>query len=116
MSILDGYLRDQLNDALTAADIPQTATVTRDEVSGPAWDPTITPVDYAALGWVDEFTNMDRLNTAILVTDRRIFILASGMLITPAPLDHITINGATYSILTVQLDAAGCAFVCQCRT
>ncbi len=91
-------------------------TVTRDEVSGPPYDPVLTPTDYAAIAWRDTYSAEERAGTTILETDTKIYIVNSSPLtIAPAPPDTITIDGKTYSIVRTELDAAGAAYVCQCR-
>ncbi len=120
MSILDGYLAEQLTDALTAADIPQDCVVTTQETVDPGtpWDPsddTITNVDHACQGWVDDYSTLDRTNTLIQLNDRRVYIVASTLDVTPAPTSTVTINGATLTVIAVSRDPAGTAWVLQCR-
>jgi hypothetical protein len=115
VSVLTGYLHDALNDALLQSDIPMDCVVTRQETSGPPFNPTIVNVSYPAAGWVDSYSTLDHVNSAVLVSDRKIFIIASTLAITPAPPNTVTIAGATYSIISVERDPAGAAWVCQCR-
>lgn len=115
MSILESELADTLTDALIAFDIPLACIVTRDEISGPDFDPTLTPVDYAAMGWRDTYSAAERLDSSVLVTDVKVFVIASSVLIAPRAADRVTINSVTYTIITVQLDPTGAAWVCQCR-
>ena len=115
MSILDGYLADQLTDALTAADIPMACVVTVQETSGPDYDPTITYVPYACSGWVDTYSTLDHVDSAVLVNDRKIFIVASSLAITPAPPNTVTIAGTTYTVISVERDPAGACWVLQAR-
>lgn len=116
VSILDGYLAEQLTDALTAADIPQSATVTVQEISGPPWEPVITDVPYACSGWVDNYATIDHVDSNVQVNDRKVFIVASTLTPTPVPGNTVTIAGATFSVISVALDPAGAAWVLQCRT
>jgi hypothetical protein len=51
----------------------------------------------------------------VQVNDRKVFIVASTLAITPAPGNTTTIGGSTYSIITVQRDPAGACWVLQCR-
>lgn len=115
MSILDGYLADQLTDALIGADIPKACVVTTQESSGPPWDPTVEDVPHACRGWVDNYTQLDQVNSNVQVNDRKVYVLRSTLAITPTTADSVTIDGLTYSIINVQLDPAGTAWVCQCR-
>jgi hypothetical protein len=116
VSILDGYLAEQLTDALINADIPQSAVVTVQETSGLAWEPVITDVPYACSGWVDTYNTIDHVDSNVEVNDRKVFIIASTLAVTPVPGNTVTIAGSTFSIITVALDPAGAAFVLQCRT
>ncbi len=116
MSILDGYLAEQLSDALINADIPQSAVVTVQETSGPVWDPIITDVPYACSGWVDNYATIDHVDSNVQVNDRKVFIIASTLAVTPVPGNTVAIAGSPFSIISVALDPAGCAWVCQCRT
>lgn len=115
LSILTGYLAEQLTDALTAFDIPMSCVVTRQETTGPEWDPVITPVPYACSGWVDDYDAAEHVDSNVLVSDRKVYVVASTLAIVPTPSDAVTIGGATYSIISVQRDPAGTAWVCQCR-
>ncbi|WP_338832325.1 hypothetical protein [Bradyrhizobium sp. 27S5] len=115
MSVLDSELAAELTDALIAFDIPQACTITRNVVSGSDYDPTITTVDYAAMGWVDDYSNLDHVDSNVLVQDRKVYIVASSTLIEPTVTDAITITGKTYAVMNVQRDPAGACWVCQSR-
>ena len=114
-SILDGELADLLTDALTNADIPQSCVVTRQEQSGPDYAPIITNVPYDCQGWIDDYAERDRDGTLVQVNDRRVFILCASLDITPSTADSVTVDGVSYSIISVQRDPAGAAFVIQAR-
>ena len=116
MSVLDGYLAEQLTDALSAANIPQSAIVSVQESSGPAWEPIIVDVAYDCRGWTDNYATIDHVDSNVQVNDRKVFIVASTLTPTPAPGNTVTIAGATFSIITVALDPAGACWVLQCRT
>jgi hypothetical protein len=118
VTVLTGYIHDSLTDALTAADVLADAIVTQQVISGPDYDPTITNVDYPCFGWVDTFTNLERIDSSVLQSDRKTYLLASSLTaldVTPVPGNTVTIAGATYIIVTVQLDPAGACWVLQCR-
>jgi hypothetical protein len=116
LSILDGELADQLTDALTAFDIPQSCVVTVQETSGPEWEPVIVDVPYTCSGWIDNYATIDHVDSSVQVNDRKVFVLCSSLSVTPAPSNKVTIGGATYTIINVQRDPAGTAWVMQCRT
>lgn len=115
MSILDGALAEQITDALTAFDIPRSAVVTTQEVSGPPWEPVITDVPHSCSGWVDTYEAAERVDSDIQVNDRKVFIVASTLAITPVAGNTVTIGGATYSIIRVERDPAGACWVLQAR-
>jgi len=115
LSILDGALAEQITDALIGADIPRSAVVTAQETSGPPWEPVITDVPYSCSGWVDNYATTDHVDSNVQVNDRKVFIVASTLAITPAPGNTTTIDGSTYSIIAVQRDPAGACWVLQCR-
>jgi hypothetical protein len=108
-------VHDTLNEALLASDVLGDCVVTVQVVSGPPFDPEITNVDHACSGWFDTYAAFEHADSTILVNDRKVFLLASSLDIVPVPLNTITINSQTYSIISVALDAAGVAYVCQCR-
>lgn len=116
LSILDGSLAEQITDALIGADIPQSASVTVQETSGPIWDPIITNVSYSCSGWVDTYSTIDHVDSNVQQNDRKVFVIKSTLAVTPVPGNTVAIAGSTFSIISVALDPAGCAWVCQCRT
>lgn len=115
MSILDHELAEQLTDALTSAGIPAACTVTRLETSGPPWNPTTEQVPYACSGWQDQYSAAERANASVLISDAKVFVLVASLAIMPAPGNSISINGSTYSIISVQRDPAGACWEIQAR-
>ncbi|SDJ34082.1 hypothetical protein SAMN05216338_104665 [Bradyrhizobium sp. Rc2d] len=116
MSILDdGSLATTLTDALSAFDIPMACTITRMEESGPPFDPVITPVDHACMGWIDNYTQLDHVDSAVQINDRKAFVLCSSLDITPTTADQFKSGGVSYVIVNVQRDPAGAAWVIQAR-
>lgn len=114
MSILS-EIATELQDALQAWEIPSSAVVTRNEVSGPEWDPTLTPVPHSCQGWRDTYTAQDLANSAVLMTDVKVFVVASSLDIVPSTADTITLNGIVYSIVNVSADAANACWIVQAR-
>lgn len=115
MSILDGELATALTDALIGADIPQAAVVTTQETSGPPWEPVTVDVPHNCSGWVDSYETAEIDGENILRSDRKVYVLCNALDVTPAPLNTLTIDGATFSIIAVERDPAGAAWVLQCR-
>ncbi|MGD9923654.1 MAG: hypothetical protein AB7O60_03325 [Variibacter sp.] len=97
------------------ANVPQSCVLTTQETSGPPDEPTTVDVPHACSGWVDTYDTAERANGDVLVNDRKVYILASSLDVTPAPGNTVTVDGATFSIISVQRDPAGAAWVCQCR-
>jgi hypothetical protein len=115
LSILDGYLHDTLTDALSGFDLPMACVVTRTESSGPEWDPVMTPVPYAASGWIDQYQAAEHVDSSILVNDRKVYVVASTLAIVPVPGNTIAIAGSSFTVIATALDPAGVAWVMQCR-
>lgn len=115
MSILDGSLATELTDALSAFDIPMACVVTRNEVSGPPFDPTITPVAHPCSGWVDNYAQLDHVDSAVQINDRKAFVLCSSLDITPTTADKLAIGSVNYVIVRVERDPAGACWVIQAR-
>ena len=117
MSILEGEIAEQISDALVEAAIPVAVTVTRqvqDPESSP-WAPTFTTVDYSCQGLRDSYTALDRAGGNILESDVKVLILAPTLAIEPVPGDSVTIDGKTYSVVTVSTDPAGALWEVQAR-
>lgn len=115
LSVLDSELATILTDALSAFDIPYALTITRNEVSGPPFDPVITPIAHSCQGWRDQYSAQDLINTAILATDVKAFVVASSLDIVPSTADTLTLNGTVYSIMNVSADPATACFIIQAR-
>jgi hypothetical protein len=116
LSVLDSELADALTDALVSADIPQSASIARDTPSGPPYAPEITTTNHACSGWVDEYSTIEHALSGIDVNDRKVYILANSLDITPRPNDRVSINNSTYTVIAVAKDAASAAWVLQART
>ncbi|WP_448031981.1 hypothetical protein [Bradyrhizobium liaoningense] len=114
MSILPD-LATELQDALSAFDIPMACVVTRFVESGPPFDPVLTPVDHACSGWIDNYTQLDHVDSAVQINDRKAFVLCSSLDITPTTADQFKLGGVSYSIISVQRDPAGACWVIQAR-
>lgn len=114
MSILPD-LATELQDALSAFDIPMACVVTRMVASGPPFDPVLTPVPHACQGWRDTYSAQDLINTAIIATDIKVFVVASSLDIVPTTADTLTLNGIVYTIVNVSADPAGACWVIQAR-
>ena len=122
LSILtDGTLAADVVDALNAADVPYDLTVTRtvpgtyDVETGTTGPATVT--DYSCVGFVDVFDQRVVDGTLIQQSDRRVFIAASTLAITPTTTtDTVTIGSTDYVIVSVQQDPAAALWELQART
>jgi hypothetical protein len=115
VSILTGYIHDSLNEALTAADVLSDAVLTVQINTGSDFDPIITDVPHACQGWRDEWSAADRVDGSVLVTDAKVYLLVSSLDVVPTIANTITIDAQPLNVINVALDAAGVAYVCQCR-
>jgi hypothetical protein len=115
LSILDGYIHDTLTEALSAACIASDAVLIVQVSVGTAYNPTVSDVSHSCSGWRDSYSAQELVNTSILSTDTKVYLLASSLSVAPLPGNSVTLDGVTYVIITVQLDAASVAYVCQCR-
>jgi hypothetical protein len=114
-SILKGELAEQIAAALVEASIPVACSVTRNEVSGPPWEPILTPVEHSGQGLVDSYTVAERgLNSTIAASDVKALVLAS-LDIEPSVADSVTIGGKTYAIISVSTDLARALWQLQAR-
>ena len=119
MSILQGDLADDVTAALDAAGVPYALVVSRTTTTGgDPWDPgsgETTTTDYACSGWLDSY-GLDLIDGTIIQSgDVRVIILQSSIAIDPAPADTVTIDGQTYTIISVKADPAGTLWDVQAR-
>jgi hypothetical protein len=115
-SILDGSLAEQLTDALVDAAIPQSCVLTVQEQGGDPWAPTFTDVPHACSGWRDEYEARDRIAGDVLVTDAKVYIVASSLDVTPAVGNSVSVNGVTLgSVVSMSIDPAGACWLLQVR-
>lgn len=97
------------------------ATFTRDTIvqTSPAYDPidppAPTPVDYACKAIRDNYSTMEKNNSAILAGDSKILILVNSLAVTPHFNDRVTIQGATFNVIKVDVDPANAVWVIQGR-
>jgi hypothetical protein len=116
VSILQGELAAQIASALVEADIPQPCVITRMTVSGPAWEPILTPVAHACSGLVDSYSLVERgQNSSISASDIKVLVLAPTLDIEPSVADTLTINSRTYAIISVSTDPAQALWEVQAR-
>lgn len=113
--LLDGTLADRLVSRLVAAGLPYALTVQHLESDNDQFNPTTTWVDHACTGFLDTFAARDIDGTLILATDVKAFVVCSSLDITPTTTDRLVANGTTYTIINVQRDPAGAAWVVQAR-
>jgi len=115
LSILDGELAATLTDALIEADIPGALVIRRQETSGPPWDPVTSDVDYNCMGWIDDYDAASRAGSLVQQNDRKVFVVASTLVIAPIVTDRLVVGTTLYTIIGVQRDPAGACWVLQCR-
>jgi hypothetical protein len=66
--------------------------------SGPDYDPTLTPADYACTLLQDMVDLTKMAGTLIEMNDRRVYVAASGLAITPTTADKWVLDGKEYAI------------------
>ena len=115
MSILEGELAETIADALIEASVPVAVVVTRNEVSGPVWEPIITPVAHDCQGLTVRYTVLERAHSNVEVSDVKVLILASTLDIEPNSSNIVTIGGTTFSIIAFSTDPARALWVFQSR-
>lgn len=97
------------------------ATLTRQVVldTSPAYDPldppAPTPVTYTCKAIRDKYSSFDKLNTNIGTSDSKILILADSLAVTPIGNDIITIQGASFLVISVDVDPANAVWTIQGR-
>ncbi|ARQ01708.1 head-tail joining protein [Pseudorhodoplanes sinuspersici] len=114
MSVFD--LAPELVDALYAAGIPGAAVLTVQTIGGTALEPTVIDTPHICAAWVDDYEASQVDGTSILRNDRKVYVVASSLSVTPVAGNTITINGSTYTVINVERDPAGACFVLQART
>lgn len=116
------YIESRADADELIAEFGGAAFLVRDVVSGPAWDPTVTPVAFATQAVRVEFTWRQLQGGDVLATDQR-WLVAAGPLDAQgvrnmAPPDRIQVNGVEVTVVKADpLQPAGTVvmFDCQCR-
>jgi hypothetical protein len=100
----------------------QAVTLRRNVASGPAYDPTLTPTDYATKGAKVDFTLKQLQGGTVLATDERWLVaagpLASVGITAMQPPDIIVVGGIERQVMKADPVAPGgtvVVFDCQCR-
>jgi hypothetical protein len=84
------------------------ATLRQRTASGAdAWEPTITDTDTACVILFDEYADKERDGTLIKERDRRVYIKAASLAVTPDTGDQLVVSGVTYSLYNVKQIAPG---------
>ena len=120
--LLEGGIAKQVYKAMKAAKMTLPATLikvtpgtrTPGAISA-GTNPTET--SYACRGFVADYTAIEMQNTLIQRGDRKVVLLGASIASaqTPATDDKVTIDGATYRIITVNSDPAKATYTCQAR-
>lgn len=92
----------------------------RNTATGTAFDPTLTPTDYATMAAVVDYTEQQRAGTDILRTDRRAFVAAGPLtalgITAVLPADSLVIGGVEMQIVLAKpLNPAGVTVVYDCQ-
>jgi hypothetical protein len=81
----------------------------------PADPPAPTPVSYSCKALRDKYTIFEMSNSGILQGDSKIMILANSLGTTPIENDVITIQGASFTVISFDIDPANAVWVIQGR-
>lgn len=106
-------IADILNDALGPLVLDCTIHQKTETTDG-AGGFTYSYTDYAAKGFVDEYSDYSRLN-GIPATDRKIVVLGKSTTIVPEKDDDVTIEGVRYQVIDVQRDPVEATYTLQGR-
>jgi len=74
-----------------------------------------TTTDYAGKGFIEDYTDKERLEGGVPETDRKILLLADSVNTEPSPQDRITVRGQTYQVIMGKTDPAQAVYVLQVR-
>jgi hypothetical protein len=87
--------------------------------SGPGYDPgPPLTVDYPCQLYIDSYTSNERVGTAILASDRKVYISTQGLGISPEPSDKLVVGSSILSIVDVDALEGGetpILFIAQAR-
>lgn len=96
---------DYANSAATATRLitrfGQTVSVRRMTKSGPAWEPTLTPTDYATKGAKVDFSWRQLQSGDVLATDQRWLVSADGVPTDVNAADFLMVGSAQIVIVKV---------------
>lgn len=84
------------------AEVGGTGAIRRFVATGPDYDPTLTPTDYPCTLYQDMVELTKMAGTLIEANDRRVYVAASNLGITPTTADKWVLGGAEYVIKSAQ--------------
>ncbi|WP_427023035.1 hypothetical protein ACP4J4_10360 [Aureimonas ureilytica] len=107
MGLLDGGLQATFGAIFSPLFLDATLHTDRKQtiVGGRPTGP-VTWTDTACKGMVDTYSDSYRLRTGIPDTDVRLIVLQQGVAAKPSTDSEITIRGARYKIMSVEMDPA----------
>lgn len=115
MSFLDaipGDIYDALSDDFRAATLKVPGAAVSDGEGGFTYG---SPTEYACRALVDDFSDYRRQASGIPANDRKIIILAHGLIVDPKPGHTLTIEGRDWQVIDVARDPARATFEVQGR-
>lgn len=102
------YARSQATATKLIAKFGQAGVIRRMVASGPSYDPTLTPQDYACTLVDLDVDERSIDGTLVLRGDRTVYLSTQGLSITPDLSDKLLIGGVEHAIMNVQpLSPAG---------
>jgi len=121
MGLLDGELAEIIGDALDAADLTYSVTLTRTVpgIVDPAklWiPPTDTTEQFTCMGFVDAYRRDLVDGTNIQADDFKVVIVATSLQTEPKPGDVIMARGQSFTVITATPDPAMATWEVQSRS
>lgn len=115
-SPLSGSLATQIYKGMKALFLDATYTVdVPGTITDPADPPAPTPTDYACKAIVEKYSDYFSKQGLVQDGDRRVIILADSLSVRPVANARVTIQGITFTVISVDTDPATAAWEIQGR-
>ena len=95
------YANSQATAARLIANFGQSASIRRVTNSGDAYSPTQSAADTAVTCVVTDYAHRERDGTYVQARDRKVYVAAEGLAITPTPGDKFVLGAMVYDIVHV---------------
>ena len=95
------YVTARATAARLIANFGQAAAIRRVTNTGDPYSPTQTPADTAVTCVVTDYAHRERDGTSVQARDRKVYVSAEGLAITPTPGDKFVLGAMVYDIVHV---------------